>query len=115
MIGSLQGLESLLRKYEQPCLASAVSLALNHANARDERLWTDLCSGDWWGDSDSIAAIEPAVPGGFSRDARADSRRLRERMLIIYAGMQTHCVPPPEARLMANQFNKWLTSLIQAR
>ena len=36
-------------------------------------------------------------------------------MLIIYAGMQAHCIPPPEARLMANQFNKWLTSRIQAR
>ena len=86
MIGSLQELESLLRKYEQPCLANAVPLALSHASARDERLRRDLCSGDWRGDSDSIAAIEPAIPGGFSRDARADSRRLRERMLIIYAG-----------------------------
>jgi hypothetical protein len=36
-------------------------------------------------------------------------------MLIIYAGMQAHCIPPPKARLMANQFNKWLTSRIQAR
>ena len=69
MIGSLQEPESLLRKYEQPCLASAVTLALGHAITRDERLRTDLCSGDWRGDSDSIAASGPAVPGGFNRDA----------------------------------------------
>ena len=112
MIDALQELEALLRRYGQPCLANRVHLAIGYAAAQDERLWASLCSDDWWGDSDSIAAIEPAVLGGFTRDARADSRRLRELMLAIYAEMQTHCIPPPEARLMANQFNKWLASQV---
>jgi hypothetical protein len=112
MIDALQELEALLRKYEQPYLANTVTVATGYALAGDERLWQGLCSDEWWGDSDSIAAVEPAVLGGFTRDARADSRRLRELMLAVYAGMQTHCIPPPEARLMANQFNKWLVSQV---
>lgn len=112
MVEALQELEALLRRYGQPYLANTVSVATGYALAGDERLWPSLCSVEWWGDSGSIAAIEPAVLGGFTRDARADSRRLRELMLTVYAGMQTHCIPPPEARLMANQFNKWLVSQV---
>ena len=37
---------------------------------------------------------------------------LREFMLTICAGMQKHCIPPPEARLMANRFSNWLASQI---
>ena len=112
MIDALQELEVLLRKYEQAYLANTVTVAMGYAVSGDERLWPGLCSDEWWGDSDSIAAVEPAVLGGFTRNARADSRRLRELMLAVYAGMQAHCIPPPEARLMANQFNKWLVSQI---
>ena len=112
MVEALQELEALLRRYGQPYLANTVSVATGYALAGDERLWPSLCSVEWWGDSGSIAAIEPAVLGGFTRDARADSRRLRELMLTVYAGMQTHCILPPEARLMANQFNKWLVSQV---
>lgn len=110
MTDALRELESLLRKYQQPYLANAVTVALGHATVSDDRLWATLCSSDWWGDSDSIAAVEPAVLGGFTHEARHDSRRLRELMLAVYDEMQHHCIPPPEAKLMAAQFNKWLTS-----
>ncbi|MEJ2308804.1 MAG: hypothetical protein P8Z31_07550 [Gammaproteobacteria bacterium] len=110
MLDALHELESLLRKVEQPYHANAVRVALGYALADDERLWASLCSSDWWGDSNSIAAVEPAVLGGFTPEARHDSRRIRELMLSVYNEMQNHCIPPPEAKLMAAQFNKWLAS-----
>ena len=83
-------------------------MSISFAVARDEHLRPGLCSDEWRGNADSIAADEPAVPGGFTRDARSDSRRLHASMPALHAGMQKHCIPPPEARLIANQFNRWL-------
>jgi hypothetical protein len=106
---------ALLRSYEQPRLANTSCVAMGYAVARDERIRPGLCSDEWRGDSGSMAAIEPAVPGGFTRDARSDSRRLRAPMLALHAGIQNHCIPPPEARLMANQFNTRLASHNQVK
>jgi hypothetical protein len=110
MIDILKELESLLRKYEQPYLANTVTVALGLALVNDVRLWANLCTPDWWGDSESIAAVEPAVLGGFTQEARDDSRKVRELMIQIYNKMEKHCIPPPEAKIMVAQFNKWLAS-----
>lgn len=110
MIETLEALETLLRKYDQPYLANSAKVALSFADSKDDRLWATLCSVDWWGDSNSIAAVEPAVLGGFTQEARDDSRRIRELMLDLFDEMQKHCIPPQEAKLMAAQFQKWLAS-----
>jgi hypothetical protein len=69
-----------------------------------------LTSEEWWGDTDSVAAVDLAIEGGFSPQARRDAASLREALVDLAQGMADRGVRDPTAGIVAAQLRKWLAS-----
>jgi hypothetical protein len=112
MEATLSLIEDLLRQYGHTYQANLVMIARErfvHAPQDACRLMND---DEWWGGSDAIAAVDLALSGGFSADARRDGQRLRAALVEIYASMKGFGVDNEQAELMTSQFRKWLASHI---
>ena len=74
----LTEIEELLRKYEHVYQAN---LAMTARDAEEREVGTglrQLDSDEWWGDSDSVAAIDLAITGDFTPEARRDAATFRK-------------------------------------
>jgi hypothetical protein len=64
----------------------------------------------WWGGRDSIAAIDLAVEGGYSDEARRDAKRLRVALIEIYTVMKDVGEINERAEIATSQSIKWVVS-----
>lgn len=112
MEATLSLIEDLLRQYGHIYQANLVMIARErfvHAPQEACRLMNDA---EWWGGSGAVAAVDLALSGGFSAEARQDGQRLRAALIDVYANMKGFGVENEQAALMTSQFRKWLSSHI---
>ncbi len=110
--GQLGRVEQLLRKYGQVYHANLAMLAAAAVERDLDAGVSQLDSDEWWGDADSVAAIDLAIAGGFSPEARRDAAILRRELAEAYQLMVDHGVHNEKGEIMAAQFRKWLASHI---
>ena len=109
---ALETIETLLRKYGHVYQANLAEIARTRWAQDPNDACRAVNNADWWDDRDSIAAVDLALDGGFSAQARADGQALRQALIRVYEYMQAYGQHNAEAELMVSQFNKWLTSHI---
>ena len=105
-------IEALLRKYEHVYHAN-LAMTLRDAEEREPGAGLrQLDSDEWWGDSDSVAAIDLAITGGFTPEARRDAAPFRRLLTELYQVMVDHDLHNEKGEIMAAQFRKWLVSQV---
>ena len=110
MRATLAEIEDLLHRYGQDYQASVVA-ATRHAWADDRPLALQrLTSPEWWETPDSVAAVDLAIAGGFSPQARADHDRFLRALIDVYEQMTRAGAINPRAELVVAEFRKWLAS-----
>jgi hypothetical protein len=107
---ALRTVENLLRKYGHTYQANLAMIAGEQFARSPAETCRSLNDDEWWGGRDSVAASDLAVDGGFSSEARADGKRLREALIDIYATMKANGQRHEQAEVVIAQFNKWLRS-----
>jgi len=112
MEDALRTVEQLLRKYRHTYQANLAMIAREHLAQNPRQVCQELNDDEWWGGNDSIAAMDLAVDGGFSAEARADGQRLRTALIELYRTMKTYGEYHEQAELATSQFTKWLSSRI---
>jgi hypothetical protein len=110
MENALRTVETLLRKYGHTYQANLAMIAREQFMASPQAGCRVLNDDEWWGGSDSVAAVDLAVDGGFGAQAREDAKRLWGALIEIYATMKAYGKSHPQAEIVTAQFNKWLTS-----
>jgi len=108
----LERIERLLRKYGQVYHANLAMLAVKEEAREPGSGLSQLSSDEWWGDAESVAAIDLAIAGGFSPEARRDAAALRTDLVELYQLMADHGLHNEKGEIMAAQFRKWLASQI---
>lgn len=110
MEAALSLIEDLLRRYGHTYQANLAMIARERFAHSPEEGCRGLNDEEWWGGSDSIAAVDLALSGGFGAEARQDGQRLRAALIEVYAIMKGYGEHNAQAELFASQFQKWLTS-----
>jgi hypothetical protein len=109
---ALRTVEDLLRKYGHTYQANLAMIAREQFAQSPAEACRALNDDEWWGGSDSVAARDLAVDGGFSSEARSDGTRLRQALIEIYTTMKAHGQGHEQAEVVTAQFNKWLRSRV---
>jgi hypothetical protein len=112
MEAALSLVEELLRQYGHPYQANLAMIAREQFARAPQEVCRRLNDEEWWGGSDAIAAVDLALIGGFSAEARRDGQRLRAALIEVYATMKGYGQHNAQAELFTSQFQKWLTSHI---
>jgi hypothetical protein len=110
MESALSEIEDLLRRYGHIYQANLAMLAREQLARSPEDACRAVNDDAWWGGSDSIAALDLALSGGFSPEARRDGQRLRSALIEVYKTMKGYGQHNTRAELYTAQFQKWLTS-----
>ncbi len=76
MLRALATVEQLLRRYHHDYGANLAEITLRQFATDPAGSCHHLNSSEWWGPGPCVAEIELVVDGGFSPDARRDSRHL---------------------------------------
>lgn len=104
---ALRQIESLLRDYGHTYEANLAAIA-REAFGRDPVAACGLVnSGEWWDGSDSVAAIDLAVDGGFTPRARADAQALRGALVEVFTTLLAYGERNSAGELIVSQFQKW--------
>jgi hypothetical protein len=107
---ALRTVENLLRKCGQPYQANLAMIAGEQFARSPTEACCSLNDHEWWSGRDSVAATDLAVDGGFSSEARADGKRLREALIHIYATMKAHGQRHEQGEVVIAQLTRWLGS-----
>jgi hypothetical protein len=110
MKAHLTEIEVLLRQYEHVYHANLASTAKDAEEREIGAGLRQLNSDEWWGDSDSVAAVDLAISGGFTPEARRDAARFRKRLTELYQFMVDHDLHHEKGEIVVAQFKKWLAS-----
>lgn len=112
MQAALARLETLLRQYGHAYEANLAGI-VSRQYADDPAAACRLLNNDeWWGDGDAVCAIDLAIEGGFSAQARKDGRQLRQALIEIFSTMLAYGEHHEAGELTVSQFRKWLESNI---
>jgi hypothetical protein len=109
---ALTRIESVLRRHGFVYQANLAEIAAATL-ARDPAAACALLQADeWWGDRDSIAAIDLGVVGGFTPEARCDGQALREALVEVFRELRRVCgdLSDDHMDLVARHFHKWSVS-----
>lgn len=106
----LARIAALLRQYEYITEANLAEWLQQQSIEDLPAVCKLMNNSDWWGEKDSIAAIDLALDGGFNRQAREDGQALRRALIELYEIMKSNGEANSQGELVISQFNKWLTS-----
>jgi hypothetical protein len=109
---ALGEIEALLRKYRHIYHANLAEIARQQWRRDPAAACRGLNSAGWWGKDDAVAALDLALDGGFSSEARRDGQALRRALVAVYEQMRAYGEPRAEAQIMVSQFRKWLSSSV---
>lgn len=112
MEAALSLIEDLLRRYGHTYQANLAMIARERLARAPSEACQMLNDPEWWDGSESIAAVDLALSGGFSAEARRDGQSLRAALIEVYATMKGLGEHNAQAELMTSQFRKWLSSHI---
>lgn len=110
MLAALQQVETLMRDYGHTYEANLAAIA-HEVFTRDPRAACRAINNDeWWENRRSVAAIDLAVDGGFTNEARLDALRLRSALIEIFTTMLAYGEHNDAGELIVSQFRKWQES-----
>jgi len=110
MLGVLDQAEQLLRRYGHVYEANLAAIA-HRTFAKDPlAACRAINSEEWWDSRDSVAAIDLAVDGGFTADARRDAQSLRRALIEIFMTMRAYGEHNATGEIIVSQFEKWFDS-----
>ncbi len=112
MHDALRQLEELLRRYGHVYEANQAAIARRTFERDPAAACRMMNSGEWWNDTQSIAAIDLAIDGGFTPEARTDAQTLRNALIEVYSIMTTFGEHNDAGEIIVSQFNKWAESHI---
>jgi hypothetical protein len=112
MEAALSLIEGLLRDYGHAYQANLAMIARERFACAPQEACRILNDAEWWGGPDAIAAVDLALSGGFSAQARRDGQRLRAALIEVYTTMKGFGEHNGQAELVTSQFQKWLSSHI---
>lgn len=110
MLRALATVERLMRRYGHDYAANLAEIAGRRFSDDPAGTCRALNSAEWWGPGPSVTEIELVVDGGFSPQARRDSRDLRIALLQIYRCMKAYGEINEAAEIQVAQFDKWIQS-----
>jgi hypothetical protein len=109
---ALTDIERLLRDYGRNYEANLAAIAAARFE-QDPRAGCRLLNdAEWWNDRDAVCAIDLAVEGGFSPEARRDGRRFRVALVEVFTTMIAYGERNAPGELVVSQMRKWLESRI---
>lgn len=110
MLAALEQTEQLLRQYGHNYEANLASIA-RATFARDPvAACRSLNTEEWWDNRRSVAAIDLAVDGGFTPQARQDALLLRQALITVFGTMLAYGEHNDAAEIIVSQFHKWMES-----
>jgi len=107
---ALSRVETLLRNYGHTYEANLAAIAVRQFERDPKAACRTINSSEWWEGSDSIAAVDLAIDGGFTADARRDARGLRSALTVIFATMLAYGENNDAGEIIVSQFQKWAES-----
>lgn len=112
LTNALTEIETLLRAYGHVYGANLAMIARETFAHDPLAACAALDDPDWWGGRDSIAAMDLALDGGFSPEARADGQRLRAALVEVCSTMKGYGIENEQAEIVTAQFVKWRSSQV---
>jgi len=108
----LDRIELLLRQHGFVYQANLVDIVTETLRRDSDAAFAALQSDEWWGDHESIAAIDLGIAGGFTPEARRDGQMLREALVAVFRELQRECgdLSDDHMDLVARHFHKWSLS-----
>ena len=112
MLDALQRIETLLRAYGHTYEANLAAIAQTRFACDPLAGCRAVNNDEWWDDQHSLAAIDLAIDGGFTAQARSDAQTLRAALIEVYTTMLAYGERHPTGELEVAQFRKWMESHI---
>ncbi len=109
---ALETTERLLRHYGHQYEANLAAIARERFSHDPAGACRAINSEEWWNSRQSVAAIDLAVDGGFTPQARRDAQRLRQALVEIFTTMRAYGERNAAGELVVSQFSKWLESRV---
>ena len=104
--------EELLRGYGHTYEANLAAIARSVFDQDPKAACHEINSSEWWSDSQSVAAIDLAIDGGFTPQSRQDARSLRQALIEIFTTMLAYDEHNEAGELIVSQLRKWMESHI---
>lgn len=102
--------EKFLRDAGYVYAANQAAIAAEAFLHDPQKAFRMLNTAEWWGDKESVAAIDLAIDGGFSPQARRDAATLREALIEIFSTMLAYDEHNETGEIIVSQFRKWRES-----
>lgn len=109
---ALNDIEQLLRAYGHIYAANLAAIVAETFARDPQAACRQLNSDDWWSDRDAVCAIDLAVDGGFTPQARQDGQQLRRALIAVFTTMLAYGEENASGELVVSQLQKWLESNI---
>lgn len=109
---ALETAERLLRDYRHHYEANLAAIARERFGHDPAGACRSINTDEWWNSRQSVAAVDLAVNGGFTPQARRDAQRLRQALVEIFTTMLAYGEHNAAGELIVSQFNKWTESRI---
>jgi hypothetical protein len=109
---ALDQVETLLRRYGHAYEANLASIARRQFVQDPQAACRAINTSEWWEDRHSIAAVDLAIDGGFTPQARRDAQDLRSALTLIFTTMLAYGEQNDAGEIVVSQFQKWSESRI---
>jgi hypothetical protein len=110
MLSALAQAEQLLRLYGHVYAANLAAIARAAFEKDPQAACRTINTEEWWDGNRSLSAIDLAVDGGFTADARRDAQRLRQALIVIFTTMRAYGEHNAAGEIVVSQFQKWMDS-----
>ena len=112
ILEALERTEELLRNYGHAYEANLAVIARALFERDPKAACHAINTEEWWDKATSVAAIDLAVDGGFTAQARRDAQALRQALTEIFGTMLAFGEHNTTAEIIVSQFEKWRESHI---
>ena len=112
MLEALERTEGLLRHYGHVYEANLAAIARALFERDPKAACQAINTEEWWDSAASVAAIDLAVDGGFTMQARRDAQAFRQALTEIFGTMLAYGENNAAAEIIVSQFEKWRESHI---
>ena len=110
MLEALDRTERLLRSYGHVYQANLAAIARAQFTRDPKSACRAINNEEWWDSAASVAAIDLAIDGGFTAQARCDAQALRQALVVIFGTMRAYGEYNSAGEIVVSQFEKWRES-----
>lgn len=109
---ALADIESLLRRYGHDYEANLATIAARTFDGDPQAGCHAVNTTEWWESAHSVAAIDLAVSGGFTVQARQDAQLLRAALIKVFCTLRAYGERNDTGEIIVSQFQKWAESRV---